>query len=314
MPYALRRLSLADAPSIHALMSACNVAVIGRPDVTLDDVLAEMREPGLDLGRDAWIATGAEDAALGCAFALRQSGSDLVELDIYVHPEAEAGFDSQLWQLVEMRAAEIGRELGHPQVHLDVGFYRADARHRQTAAARGFTATTAYHRMRIDFDGPVSSPEPPPDVRIEAAADDERLRHAAVDIDNTSFIEHHGFVEHSYEWWVEKVEASATSGWALTRILSVGGVPAALLQASTQFVEDENCGYVGVLGVLEEFRGRGFGRLLLLDAFAQDAALGRVGTILHVDVNNVTPALGLYESVGMRQVLVIDNWRRTVDL
>jgi hypothetical protein len=31
-----------------------------------------------------------------------------------------------------------------------------------------------------------------------------------------------------------------------------------------------------------------------------------------VDTNNTTPALRLYESVGMRPVLVIDVWRREV--
>lgn len=41
-------------------------------------------------------------------------------------------------------------------------------------------------------------------------------------------------------------------------------------------------------------------------------AAGRAGTILHVDSNNTTPALSLYESVGMRATLVIDVWRRTV--
>ena len=33
---------------------------------------------------------------------------------------------------------------------------------------------------------------------------------------------------------------------------------------------------------------------------------------LHVDTDNVTPALRLYESVGMRAVLVIDAWTRTL--
>ena len=45
-------------------------------------------------------------------------------------------------------------------------------------------------------------------------------------------------------------------------------------------------------------------------SFSADAAAGRVGTLLHVDTNNTTPALGVYESVGMRPVLVIDAWRR----
>lgn len=44
-------------------------------------------------------------------------------------------------------------------------------------------------------------------------------------------------------------------------------------------------------------------------AFATDATRGLGGTLLHVDSSNTTPALGLYESVGMRTILVIDAWR-----
>jgi ribosomal protein S18 acetylase RimI-like enzyme len=82
---------------------------------------------------------------------------------------------------------------------------------------------------------------------------------------------------------------------------------------NNQFAADEGCGYVDTLAVRPEFRGRGLGRLLLRTAIAADAARGREGTILHVDTNNTTPALGLYESEGMRPVLVIDIWRRTVE-
>jgi len=45
------------------------------------------------------------------------------------------------------------------------------------------------------------------------------------------------------------------------------------------------------------------------DQFVADEGCG---TILHVDTNNPTPALGLYERVGMRPVLVIDVWRRSL--
>jgi mycothiol synthase len=56
--------------------------------------------------------------------------------------------------------------------------------------------------------------------------------------------------------------------------------------------------------------GEALAKLHLRQAFARAASAGRIGTILHVDTNNPTPALGVYERVGMRSVLVIDVWRR----
>lgn len=63
------------------------------------------------------------------------------------------------------------------------------------------------------------------------------------------------------------------------------------------------------LGVLPTARGRGIAKHLLRTAFRNDFTAGHTGTILHVDTNNTTSALGLYESVGMHPVLVIDIWR-----
>ncbi len=67
-----------------------------------------------------------------------------------------------------------------------------------------------------------------------------------------------------------------------------------------------------IVGVLDQYRGRGLARLLLERAFARDVEAGRVGTLLHVDTANTTPALDLYLSVGMRAVLAIDMWHRDV--
>jgi ribosomal protein S18 acetylase RimI-like enzyme len=119
-------------------------------------------------------------------------------------------------------------------------------------------------------------------------------------------------VPKSYESWLADKESQSSFEWSQLRLARVDGEPAAMFAGTNQFVPDENCGYVATLATLPDYRGRGLGALLLRDAFARDARAGRVGTYLHVDANNTTPALGLYESVGMRQVLAIEIWRRTV--
>ena len=49
---------------------------------------------------------------------------------------------------------------------------------------------------------------------------------------------------------------------------------------------------------------------MLRDYFARARREGRTAVLLHVDVANVTGALRLYESVGMRAVLEIDAWAK----
>lgn len=82
-----------------------------------------------------------------------------------------------------------------------------------------------------------------------------------------------------------------------------------MVRGSDHFVDGEDCGYVTTVAVVPEARSRGLAKLLLLQAFIDDYRRVRRGTVLHVDANNVTPAVGPYRSVGMRPVLAIDVWQ-----
>jgi ribosomal protein S18 acetylase RimI-like enzyme len=58
-------------------------------------------------------------------------------------------------------------------------------------------------------------------------------------------------------------------------------------------------GYVGILGVLKPWRGRGIAKALLRRSFAELGSLGAGQVRLNVDAQNVHGAVALYEGVGM---------------
>ena len=163
--------------------------------------------------------------------------------------------------------------------------------------------------MRIDFDAPPAEPVVPAGVIVRTGPGDEAFHRQAHDVSKRAFAEHFGFVERSFEDWHESIESASTSDWTQLRVAYVDGRPAAMVRGTDQFVDDEDCGYVATVAVLPASRGHGLAKLLLLQAFADDFRRGRRGTVLHVDANNVTPAVGLYEHVGMRSVLAIDVWQ-----
>jgi len=131
-------------------------------------------------------------------------------------------------------------------------------------------------------------------------------------VNQAAFADHFGRVARPYDEWFELHEARSTFAWRQLMLAELDGRPVAMCECNDQFIEDEDCGYVASIGVHPDARGRGIASYLLRRAFAVDSAAGRTGTILHVDANNTTPALGLYESVGMRSVLAVDVWRRTL--
>ncbi|GAA3134896.1 hypothetical protein GCM10010466_27180 [Planomonospora alba] len=308
--YRTRRPTVEDAPAIHELISLCDTRVIGKADMTLDDVADQLNEPAFDRERDGWLVHEPGGRLVAWAWACRKGAGAGVEIDVVVHPDAQS-LTGGLWDTVTGRARQITATLGHDHAVLDIGLYREDSGKRAVAAARGFAPATSFIRMLADHSGPVAAPEPPPGLTLHdgTAQEVRRQGHA---VQQAGFTEHFGFTPKGFDEWFADLDASASTDWSQLLVARLGGEPVAMLLGSDMFAGDENCGYVRQLAVLPAYRGRGLGRFLLRTAFAADVRRGRAGTYLHVDANNSTPALDLYLSVGMRQVLAIDVWRRTV--
>ncbi|TMR21154.1 GNAT family N-acetyltransferase [Nonomuraea turkmeniaca] len=310
--HAISRPRVEDAEAIHELVAAYDTAVIGVPDMTLDDIADELVEPGFDRDKDGWLAHDADGTLVAWAWACANGDSDLVEVEVITRPGVD-GLADELLRTVTGRARELAAERGHSGVTMDLGIYRVDHGKQALAKAHGFEPATSFHRMRIDHEGPVGQQVEPPAVPAGITlhtGESEEVRREAHGVQQEAFAQHFGFVKIDYDEWYARRQAQSVTDWSQLTLARLDGRPAAALIGSNQFLSDEDCGYVATLAVLPEFRGRGLGRFLLRHAFAADAARGRKGTILHVDSNNITPALGLYESAGMRPVMVIDVWRR----
>lgn len=308
--YTTRRPVAGDAADIHRLISLCDTQVIGKADMTLDDVTDQLNEPAFDRERDGWLVHDTSGRLVAWAWACRKGTGNNVDIDVVVHPGA-AGLTGPLWETVTERAAGIAAELGHDSAVVDIALYREDSGKRALAAGRGFVAATSFIRLLADHDSPVPAPLAPPGVTVHHGTGEE-VRRQGHAVQQEGFAEHFGFAPKDYDEWHAELDSSASTDWAQLMVARIDGEPAAMLLGTDAFAGDENSGYVRQLAVLPRFRGRGLGRFLLRTAFAADVARGRIGTYLHVDANNGTPALDLYLSVGMRQVLAIDVWRRTV--
>ncbi|MEV8371987.1 GNAT family N-acetyltransferase [Kribbella sp. NPDC056861] len=306
--HTFRRPTTDDAELIFALVAARNTAVIGEADFTLDDMADELAEPGFDLEQDAWLVFAGDDL-VGYGTVTGHGDHHLLDIDFYA-----ADSEVREWLLSEIvdRAKELAQAHGQTEVSLDAGVYRADETMRELLGAHGFTAGTTFHRMRIDHTGPVPVPDVPQGVVLRRGVADEETRRVAHGVYTETFTGQFGFSPQPYEEWFKARDAQSTFDWSQLTLLELDGRTVGFVENNDQFIEDENCNYVSRLGVLKEARGRGLAKFLLRDAFAADAEAGRDGTILHVDTNNPTPALGLYLSVGMQPVLVIDVWRRTL--
>ena len=298
-------MTLEDAPSIAELLLASDVAVLGRSDYTLTEVEGDLRRS--DLEHTGWYDESGTLVGYGWVGRFEQTSK--IEIDAYVHPQHDGALGDEVLATLEARGLELAA--GHDHALFDTAAYRQDQRTRGWLAARGFEMATTFTRMRIDLPGPMTAPGPPTGVvvrRSDAGDDDLRL---ALDIHEKAFTEHYGHVPRTFEKFREQFHEHG-DGWSSLWIGDADGQPAGLLIGTRQFAEEDNAGYVRIVGVLPEARGRGLAKALLQTCFAAAREDGRTAVLLHVDQANVTNALGLYESVGMRSVLQIDAWAKKV--
>lgn len=307
--YTIRAPEPDDAEGIFDLISAYNTAVAGVADCTLSSVADHLVEPGFDRKTDGLLVLAADGLPVGYATAFAKGDRKAIEIEVASQEPKVAAW---LFDRTLLRAQEMGRDGGHAEITVDICVFRADESLRTLLADHDFATGTTYHQMRIDHTGPVATPETPMRrhrtprcVRRRHPQDGSRHRHRVLQRP----VQLH---PRPHDEWIAYFEASSTFDWSQFTLLEVEGRAVAVRICNDGFIETENCGYVGTLVVLEEFRGRGLAKFLLRDAFARDAADGRAYTILHVDTNNPTPALGLYVSVGMTATLVFDGWRSVI--
>ncbi|ADB32110.1 GCN5-related N-acetyltransferase [Kribbella flavida DSM 17836] len=297
-----------DDAAIAAQLAAYTSALIGFPKHSAEDVANYLRDPKLRLATDSWLVHDG-DRLVGTATALAHNVPGQVDVDVFSADPAVAA-----WLLDRACAHAVDRARGADlaEVKLRVGVLREDTALPELLA--GFTLETSIQRMRIDHPEPPPVPEPPAGVVLRRGAFDDATRRAAHAVIAGAFADQPGAVPRPYDDWLASREARSTFDWSQLTVAELDGRAVAVQECNDNLVRSDRCGYIGRLGVLPGARGRGLAKYLLLDQFAQDAAAGLTGTMLHVDSSNPTPAVALYRGVGMRPNAVSDLWSKVVPL
>ena len=281
------------------VLLARDVADLGVPDETIGDLLDEWRAGDVHLAADARVALDADGAIVGYAI-VRRMGARAV-----VHPAHEGrGVGTHLRRWVERRAHEHGREL-HRQW---VGAANAGARTLLTGA--GYAVTRTYWRMVCPLEEIAGrAPARVPPGFVLRAVDVDRDADSLHAVDAAAFASRPDYVpETAAEFREEHLEAHDFEP-RFSAVAHEGGSIVGFLLARGW--EEEEVGYVDLLGVEPRYQGRGLGTALLTRAFAAFAVAGLREAQLGVDSDN-RDALRVYERAGMRVRFQIDIYERPV--
>jgi mycothiol synthase len=307
-----RRPTLADVPEILSIVEASDIAAIGEPDVTADELTETLTAPFHDPAKDSWLALDETGRVVAWSYVHNPSGGRRENIDVYVHPEWGRAAQPYLLDQLLIRLGERAREAGAEDRVARAGLIPTETRYLDLLRSREFTWVKRYARMAITLTGDEKPPTAPAGVTVRLLRhDDDADQRAFFTILDHSFQDTPDYLSITYENHRERIAATPTVSWDEWFVAEVDGIPAAALQSSDAGKEDGD-GWISMLGVEVAFRGRGLGRLLLQTAFACYAAKGLRKAGLGVDLTNPTGAYSLYEGVGMTVSYEVDIVERPV--
>jgi mycothiol synthase len=294
-PSHIRMATRGDLPEVVDLLNACDVAEVGAPDTTADDVESDWGMEGFELARDAWVAVGDDGSLVGYAYTGDQFRSGELEADFWVHPDRhEPELAARLLNLAERRGRELAAARGYEAPVLDIfciGVHRAK---RELLLRHGYALSRTVYRMAADLsDGVVALPVPEGiairPFRIDVDA------HTLYEAMNEAFEDHFRQSEEPFDAWKARLLGHASFDpdlWLL-------GWQSDELAGAVIAYDHGDLGWVKGLGVRRPWRRRGLGGALLTHAFAALAARGQSRAELGVDAEGETQPLRMYERAGM---------------
>lgn len=293
----LRAPVLDDAPAVLAVLVARDLADLGVPDYTLEDLLDEWGGSDFDLAADARVAEAGDGHIVGYVI-VRRPGTLAV-----VHPGSEGhGVGTRLLQWAEARDRDRGRELHRQWTAAE----NQTARTLLTSA--GYSVARSYWRMVCSLTD-IGPPAPAPAGFVLRAVDAARDAVSLHAVDAASFGGRPDYVAETLrEFHEEHLEAHDFDA-ALSRVVERDGAIAGFLLARRWV--DEAVGYVDIFAVDPGHQGRGLGTALLGSAFAAFAGAGLREAQLGVASDNPL-ALRVYERAGMTARFRFDIYERPV--
>jgi mycothiol synthase len=286
---------LEDAPAVFELVVARDIADLGAPDYTLDELYDDWQRGDFDVRADALVAESSDGRIVGYAL-VRHPGTVGV-----VAPDYEGrGIGTRLLNWIERRDRECGRER-HRQ-----GIAAGNERARALLLAAGYRPERGYWRLALALDDLTATCPPPLGVHLRPLDVDADAVAVHV-LKELSFAANSDYRREPFEAFCEDHLRVHDLAPMLSCVAQLGDTKVGFLLARCW--QEEQVGFVDLLGVHPDHRGHGLGTALLCNAFAAFVGAGLREAQLGVADDNPA-ALKLYQRCGMTPKFRIDAFER----
>jgi mycothiol synthase len=316
LPYGLtaRPLTADDVPAAVALLEAAEAVDDTGEHEDVEDLTEWWVNDLFDLAQDGLAVRTADGDLVAWATVLALPtfrGAFRITLEARVHPAwRNRGIGRALlaWQLARGREVHAAR---HPEAPADlvVKAYTSMRSLESLLRRAGFGQERWYFAM----ERPLSEL---PELRAVEGVElvpftldrDEEVRRAH----NAAFTEHHGSAERDATTWQTLFTGQRAFRADLSVLAVADGSVVAYVLAYVVDADTAANGYqqveLGQIGVLPSARGRGVAKATITAVLRGAAERGCRTAVLHVDSENVTGALGLYEGLGFTRRRTQVSW------
>ena len=313
-----------DVPAWAELVAAAEAVDRTGEHESVDDLAEQIADESLDLAGDSWAALdGDRLVAVGLVHGASQAvwSVDTIYCLGCVHPDyRRRGIGNRLLARQLQRAEAMHGER-HPRfpARLTVPAYDHVPSMAALAGSAGLKPVRHFFDMERDLRADAPAPRQPaaPLRVVPFTADrDDEVRRAH----NTAFRDHFGSMERDPATWKQWFTGSRSFRPELSLLVldgqaedaAVAGYLPGYFYDSDAAADGYRTAWIGQLGTLPPWRGRGVASALLSQALIAYGAAGYERAALDVDSANGTGALGLYERIGFHTVRSSTRWVREV--
>ena len=171
----------------------------------------------------------------------------------------------------------------------------------------GFEKVRGFFEMQIDMETLPPIPHFPDGILLRPFNTDSGFSEL-YDAVEDAFQDHYGHVdrekrdEESYQRWLHNITRGGEYDPSLFYVLVEGDEIVGMSLCQPDQPSKPDIGYVSILGIRRQWRGKGLAKALLYHTFTEFYKRGTFKVSLGVDAQSLTGATKLYEKVGMRVV------------
>ena len=151
--WTVRGCTLHDVPAILAITRASDIAALGEPDWSVDEIVATLTAPAEDPAVDSWLAAGPDGEPVAWAYVDNPQRGVRDNVEVYGWPGRGEPAYGPLLDLAVARAVARARRNGFEQFVLRAGTLAAETALVSVLESRGFSFVKRHARMGRPLTG-----------------------------------------------------------------------------------------------------------------------------------------------------------------